>query len=125
VIVVSNLLLVAFAVANRDKAGLSLVAFGVFLNALVITLNGGMPVSEGAASKVSEARSVISIKHEPLTHETLLPWLADRVPVGLTDQVWSLGDLLMVAGIGVMGFALPRTKRAISLRSKSASSAAA
>ena len=106
-VVVSNLLLVAFALSNRHVPGLALVALGVFLNALVIALNGGMPVSAAGREQAS-AVSVGSIKHEPLGDETLLPWLADRVPVGVTNQVWSLGDLLLVAGVGMMGFGLPR-----------------
>jgi len=125
-VVVSNLLLVAFALSNRHVPGLTLVALGVFLNALVITLNGGMPVSAAGQEDASPV-VVGSIKHEPLSDETLLPWLADRVPVGLTNQVWSLGDLLLVAGVGVMGFGLPRrdTSTPLERRRKKTSSAPA
>jgi hypothetical protein len=85
-----------------------------------------MPVSAAGREQAS-AVSVGSIKHEPLGDETLLPWLADRVPVGLTNQVWSLGDLLLVAGVGVMGFGLPRrdTSTGLVRRRKKTSSAPA
>ena len=110
IVVISNLLLVAFALSNRHVPGLTLVALGVFLNALVITLNGGMPVSAAAGREAASTQFVGSIKHEPLTDETLLPLLADRIPVGPAGQVWSLGDLLLVAGVGLMGFGLPRRR---------------
>ena len=125
-IVASNILLIAFAVANRRIPGLALVAAGVFLNALVITVNGAMPVESSAANDVASTQAVGSIKHEPLTSATRLPWLADRLPVDLTNQVLSVGDLLLVIGVGAMGFGIPRgSPRAEIPRRRSSSGAAA
>jgi hypothetical protein len=109
-VVLSNVLLIVFAVTNRGVPGLVLVAVGVFLNALVITLNGAMPVSTDAARQVASTQTVASVKHEALSNETVFPLLADRIPMGPTQQVWSVGDFLMVAGFFVMGFGMPRRR---------------
>ena len=109
-VLTSNLLMAGFALSNRHIPGLALVGVGIFLNALVIAVNGAMPVSQDAARVAASTQEVGSIKHEPLTGDTRLPILADRVPVELTGQVWSLGDLILVAGIGWMAFALPRRR---------------
>ncbi|MGH2753184.1 MAG: DUF5317 family protein [Actinomycetota bacterium] len=123
-VVASNIILVVFAVANRRIPGLALVAAGVLLNALVITVNGAMPVQASSAGDVASTQTVGSIKHEPLTNETLLPWLADRIPVDLTDQVWSVGDLLLVSGVAVMGFGLTRRPSRPAMRGRSSRAAA-
>jgi hypothetical protein len=117
--------MIGFALSNRHIPGLALVGVGIFLNALVIAVNGAMPVSPDAARAAASTQEVGSIKHEPLTDDTRLAILADRVPIELSGQVWSLGDLILVAGIGWMAFALPRRRDVVSLAPPQRSSSGA
>ena len=89
------------------------MAVGIFLNALVIALNGAMPVSTTAAEEVAPTQAVGSIKHEPLTDDTVLPLLADRIAVSAFGQVWSVGDLLLLAGVAVDGFRSSPRRRSV------------
>jgi len=83
-----------------------LAALGVGLNVVVVTANGGyMPQSPVArqtitASPIATDRlsSVV-----PLTADSRLPWLADVIPQPSwtpVANVFSIGDLLLAAGIG-------------------------
>jgi hypothetical protein len=97
--------LVLLALLNARAPGMVLVAIGVAFNLMVIGLNAGMPVSERALRIVarSDTVEVNDLVHRPMDDETLLPWLTDVIPVpgprGLRGVV-SVGDLLLVAGVG-------------------------
>jgi Family of unknown function (DUF5317) len=124
-VLVSNLLMIGFAVSNHHVPGLVVVGVGIFLNAVVIGLNGAMPVSpEAARTAAASTQEVGSIKHEPMTVDTRFPVLADRVPVEVTGQVWSLGDFILVLGIGWMGFSLPRRRNGVPIAPPQRSAAA-
>jgi hypothetical protein len=108
--VVSAVLVTVFVVRNRWLAGMPLVALGFVLNAVVITANGGMPVSIHAADDagvvVDEANFSKDQKHILLTDDTVLPYLADVIPLptpgGLGANVLSVGDLVLATGIGIL-----------------------
>ena len=88
---------------NRHIPGLTWIAAGLALNLLVIALNGGfMPVS-------SQAREIAGIgpisgrdnNVVPLTDSTLLPFLADIIPIPSwvpLANVLSMGDLVIAVG---------------------------
>ncbi|MGE5140486.1 MAG: DUF5317 domain-containing protein [Rudaea sp.] len=88
---------------NRHIPGLTWIAAGLALNLLVISLNGGfMPVS-------SQAREVAGLgpisgrdnNVVPLTESTLLPFLADIIPIPSwvpLANVLSIGDMVIAAG---------------------------
>jgi Family of unknown function (DUF5317) len=98
-------LLTAFAFANLRTPGFSLILIGTLLNATVIAVNGGMPVSGHAlrASGQSDALRGLSVEAEAKHHlatadDRLLP-LADVIPVPPpVGQAISLGDALTYAG---------------------------
>lgn len=96
-------LVLVFLRANRALRGTALVGLGLLANALVIAVNGAMPVSAGAAARagVDVAAAVADGRHEPLTRASRLPALGDVVPVPLpvSPQVVSPGDLLVAAGL--------------------------
>ena len=102
----SALLVAAFLVANRGVRGTGLVALGLAANALVVGLNGAMPVSATAAARaqvpVREVEAGRDSRHELQTPRTRLPWLGDVVPVLLPvrPEVVSPGDVLVAAGLG-------------------------
>lgn len=101
IILVSNVAVLAFIVANRQLPGLILAGVGLLLNLIVITANGAMPVLERSAqaSGVSAVPEEAAMKHEPLDGDTVVPWLADVIPVRPFREVLSLGDVMLALGL--------------------------
>ena len=105
-IFLSFLLLLLVIVANKDRRGMWLAGLGVAMNFVVIGLNGGMPVLEGAVVVASGFESGLNvmadIKHVPLDEGTRLAFLADVIPLRVAGQgqVLSLGDVFLAVGIG-------------------------
>lgn len=99
--------LVILVLLNRDRPGLWLAGFGVLMNFTVILINGGMPVLAEAAEVASgfaPGDPVIaeSYKHVVLNRDSLLPFLADVIPIRIANygQVLSLGDVFLAVGLG-------------------------
>lgn len=101
VILASNLAVAVWLVANRTLPGLLLAGAGMALNVLVIGVNGAMPVLETSAEKAGVEQSLdeASIKHERLDDDTILPWLADAIPVPPFKEVLSVGDVVLALGL--------------------------
>ena len=107
-LVASYLLLLVFVVANIRRPGMPLVAVGFALNALVISLNGGMPVSDHALHVASgpyyqETRERLTEhggeKHHLRRRGDVLVDLTDVIPIGSpVRQVLSAGDVLWLIG---------------------------
>lgn len=107
----SYALLFVFLAANVRLAGIPLIAAGIGLNALVIVLNGGMPVSEtalrAATADAAQYESALAKleeqgapKHHLATDDDVLRPLTDVVGLGPPiQQVYSVGDFLSLAGI--------------------------
>jgi hypothetical protein len=101
----SALLAGLFLVLNRTIAGLALVGGGLVLNALVVGLNGAMPVSVDAAGRAGiSTQDIISgadPRHELADSGTRLRLIGDVVPVAmpLRPEVVSPGDVLIAAGL--------------------------
>ncbi len=98
--------LIAIAWRNRGLPGMSVIALGLLLNALVVILNRGMPVAEasaiGAGLQGRLSLPTGDFAHVLATSGTWLPWLGDVVP--LPGPSWarfvpSAGDLLLYAGV--------------------------
>ena len=114
--VLACLLVVAWCAANAlarrgQRNGFGLVAAGVAMNTLVIALNGGMPVSSGALAAAGFPRGMDVArghlyKHLAMTASTRLRLLGDFVPVRLLRTVLSPGDIVMLAGIVVITWAV-------------------
>ncbi|MDQ1710622.1 MAG: hypothetical protein QOE45_72 [Frankiaceae bacterium] len=110
--VASAALVVVFVARNRGLPGMRLIALGFLLNALVVTVNGAMPVAQEAADRVGISTVGLyrhaDAKHELIDGDTLLPDLADVIPVPLPgplargSNVVSVGDVVLAAGIGVL-----------------------
>lgn len=80
-----------------------LLAAGWLLNVAVMLPNGGMPVSGAALARIgAPPQTDVSdghlYKHVPADAETVLPWLADVVPLAPLSAVVSAGDLVLAAG---------------------------
>jgi uncharacterized protein DUF5317 len=102
----------AFCVGNRYVPGVSLVTLGLAVNALVVILNGAMPVSIVAALRagvpITDIAAGYDARHTIAGEGTTLRSLGDVVPLPLPirPEVVSAGDVLVAAGLGelvVMG----------------------
>lgn len=106
VLISSNLLVLVFIWLNRRLAGILLAGVGLVLNLLVISLNGAMPVSSEAARVAGgEDFGSADIKHALLNEDTVLPWLADVLPIPRLGFVLSVGDVLLILGIAWLTYA--------------------
>jgi hypothetical protein len=116
--VASYLVLLAFVAVNLRLPGFPLVAVGFALNLLVIGVNGGMPVKDGALREAAgsgypKARQELlqkgGLKHHLAGPDDILLPLSDVVGIGSpVRNVFSPGDLVSYAGVG---FALARLTR--------------
>jgi hypothetical protein len=106
-LVASYVVLLVFVMANIRRPGFAIIAAGFTLNALVIAVNGGMPVSgpalRTAASSYQRAVEQLTVhggaKHHLERPSDELVGLSDILPVGApVSQVLSVGDILWLAG---------------------------
>lgn len=97
-----------FLFLNRKNPGFILISIGVFLNFIVMVLNGGrMPVSVEAAAVldpgyIQALKDSLYAKHTMLTTTTHLGFLGDVIPISdpyPRTQIISIGDIIMNIGI--------------------------
>lgn len=125
VIVGSYALLLAFAVANLAHRAMAVVAVGIALNALVITINGGMPVkaeaivAAGLAETVTETKQLeFRGKRHLATSRDRLVVLGDIIPVPVGGgAVLSYGDLVLALGAAAVTASLVAPRRSPSIAS--------
>jgi hypothetical protein len=103
----SAVCIAVFLRLNVLRPGVALLAVGFGSNALVVALNGAMPVSSRALARAGLDQFVGDPRHELAGVQTLLPWLGDVVPVALPGlgQAVSPGDVLIAAGAGLLLYA--------------------
>ncbi|MEV6281405.1 DUF5317 family protein [Kribbella sp. NPDC051770] len=103
----SAVCIAVFLRQNLRHPGVALLALGFTANALVVVLNGAMPVSREALGQAGLTAFVVDPRHELADAQTLLPWLGDVVPVALPwlGQAVSPGDVLIAAGAGLLLYA--------------------
>ena len=101
----SAVLLGVFLLLNRGIHGTGLIALGVLCNALVVGVNGAMPVSGDASGRAGiSTQSLLrgdDPRHQLAGPHTRLRWLGDVVPVLVPYRplVASPGDLVILAGL--------------------------
>ncbi|TLS53630.1 hypothetical protein FE782_04990 [Paenibacillus antri] len=98
-----------FVGLNHKQPGFKTIFVGVFLNFLVMVLNGGaMPVSLEAASTLGSyyadmlQNNDVVYKHAKLMEDTRLPFLGDIIPIVAPyprQVIISIGDIVMNVGI--------------------------
>lgn len=95
------LLVLPFLWLNRRSVGLAVLLVGMAMNFAVISANGGrMPADNDQVVAMGETVPEGELpKHQPLTPETNLPFLADVIPLGPLPVLVSIGDLVAWCGI--------------------------
>ncbi|MBV7504354.1 DUF5317 domain-containing protein [Bacillus sp. sid0103] len=97
-----------FLFMNSKNQGFMLILIGVFLNFLVMVINGGrMPVSVEAAAVldpgyIEALKDSLYAKHTMLNSSTHLGFLGDVIPISdpyPRTQIISIGDIIMNIGI--------------------------
>ncbi|HEY2321154.1 MAG TPA: DUF5317 domain-containing protein [Solirubrobacteraceae bacterium] len=95
----SYALIGVFLWCNRRLPGIAVIGLGAFLNALVITVNGGQMAASRTAERLAGLHMGPGFENSaPLAHPHLL-WLGDVIPwPGPFPNVLSIGDCLIYAG---------------------------
>jgi hypothetical protein len=103
-------LLAGFALANRRRAGLILVAAGLVANLAVMTADGGMPV------RGLYPAAAASGHHHGLSRADRLSALADVIRVPGLHEMVSPGDLVLALGgaVAILGWLEPGRRRDMS-----------
>lgn len=102
-LVVSLTLGALWLALQRRHVASVLLGIGVALNVAVVVANGGMPVDPDALARVGRRDVDVTrgflYKHVPMTEDTRLSWLGDRIPIPIQRNVISVGDVLMAVAI--------------------------
>ncbi|MPZ89065.1 MAG: hypothetical protein GEU81_13550 [Nitriliruptorales bacterium] len=109
-LIVSQVALLAFFWLNRRLPGIPVAFAGFAMNALVIILNGAMPVSRVALRAVPGGGpgAVTPGKHRVLEPGDALPFLADVIPLPPLRTVVSVGDVALAVGVAILIVTLMR-----------------
>lgn len=102
--------LFGFCAANLNIRGMWIVLTGSAMNAVVIGLNKGMPVSNSGGFVVKE-----SIKHQASSSADLLPWLTDVIPLNFASIAISVGDIIFGIGLIVVCIGASRKEKPVEL----------
>lgn len=104
-VVVSYVLLIAFAAANLAVVGMGVVLVGLAMNFTTIAWNGGMPVRPEAivAAGIADWDEVDQLdmhrkRHLERPGDDLMV-ISDIIPVPVLGEVLSFGDLVMSVGV--------------------------
>jgi hypothetical protein len=98
-LVASYVLIMAFVARNLVIRGMGIVLIGVMCNALVITLNQGMPVKIPAEWQ-NKSWTQATVKHHPQQADDKLRFLSDTIVLKSPfESVISFGDLILAVGL--------------------------
>jgi hypothetical protein len=107
----SYLLAAAFLWLNRGLRGLPVVALGAACNGVTIALNGGTLPASAEAVRRAGISADEAFLNSAVLDDPVLPWLGDVFawpqPLPLAN-VFSVGDVLIVLGVGVLAWTRSR-----------------
>jgi len=111
----------AVALRNLHIVGMGVVAVGIMANLVPVLVNGHMPVRPEAIvqAELADADSYVHVQlgtgRELVDDGDHLTWLGPVVPVSLVNEVFSWGDLIVMAGLLDVGFRAvkPRSVRPV------------
>lgn len=93
-LILSYVMLLGFCAANLRIDGMLVIAVGIALNALVISLNLGMPYQ----APVGHA-AVETVKHRPERSDDIATILSDQIVIPPLRTSISFGDLIIAVGL--------------------------
>ncbi len=109
---------VALSLRNIHLVGMGVVGVGIVANLLPVVFNGAVPVRaealvEANVVQLSELPRVsLSGSRELISDSTVLAILGDTIPITVTKQVVSYGDLILLVGLAdVIANAMRRRRR--------------
>lgn len=106
--VAGPLCLLGWAARNARLAGVGLIAVGLVANTFVLALDRGMPVERaamvraGVAAAADPAVRPSGHRHHVATAADHLRFLDDRIALGPTHEVVSVGDIVLAVGVAVL-----------------------
>lgn len=103
--------LAAFVVANRHIPWMWLIGLGLLLNAVVITANGGVMPASAAALRAAGKELQDGFNNSDVVDDARLRWLGDvfHTPPWMPfANVFSIGDVLLMAGLALVVYAVTR-----------------
>jgi hypothetical protein len=110
-LVLSYVLIVAWTARNLLLRGMSIVLIGIACNALVITVNHGMPVKYPPEWR-NESWTEETVKHHPREDDDRLLFLSDIIILRHPfDNVMSFGDLILAVGLCDVAYNASRDPR--------------
>lgn len=115
-------LLIAFLWVNLDVPGMAVIAAGTTCNIAAISLNAGvMPASESALERAGMPYDKgAEFANSAAVDGAVVPWLGDVFAIPASwpgSNVFSIGDLLLLAGLLIALHALTDTRPARAARS--------
>jgi Family of unknown function (DUF5317) len=97
----------AFLWLNRRLRGLPIIALGAACNAVTIAVNGGTLPASATAVRAAGIAADEDFLNSAVLPDPVLPWLGDVFawpqPLPLAN-VFSVGDVLIVAGVGLVSW---------------------
>jgi hypothetical protein len=110
-LVLSYVLVLAFCARNLVVRGMGIVLIGIACNALVITVNQGMPVRMDDAWR-DEPWAQATVKHHPEEPDDQLLFLSDIIVLDSPfNTVLSFGDLILAVGLCDVAYHASRKRR--------------
>ena len=107
----SYVLILVFVARNVVLRGMSIVLIGIACNALVITLNTGMPVKLPPEWR-NQSWAKATVKHHPQKHGEKALFLSDIIILRHPyDAVISFGDLILAVGLCDVSYHASRVPR--------------
>ena len=122
-LILSFVLLTAFALANIRIVGFAVILVGVLLNFAVIAINGGMPVArEAIIASGQEGTLAPLLEHRGVKHHLAGPgdrllFLGDVIAIPApVNKVISIGDVFTYGGVAIVIAGSMRRRRSPSPR---------
>jgi hypothetical protein len=117
-LVASYALILAFVARNFVIRGMGIVFIGIACNALVITLNQGMPVKLPVEWQ-NKSWAQPTVKHHPQQPDDKVRFLSDTIVLEPLQSVVSFGDLILLVGLCDVAYNVSRKPKRRGKRSTS------
>ena len=102
-LMLSYAMILGWCFLNRRVGGMAIIAFGIFLNIIVIAANQGMPTKDDVVTRAGREVHVPiehTVKHKPEEESDNLGFLGDKLSLPrVPNEQFSIGDIVICLGI--------------------------